>query len=382
MHSRPPPPSSPTCLVQAASWALLACVMKGFAVSVVSPPAAPPPSLTTEQLVTYLAPKLNAARDLRAKIFGCSDPRLALCAPQVETTGMKTRILASLRFAPPLARLQQSRLALPCFPPASTTTAKCESRIPSQARRARALRGDAHLGACRHAHVALDRRQPGVRAARGAQGGGASQGLHRTLLCSLGLGRTLCLSPRLDPRPGHSVLRAFAGGPRCWEQSGSSDGAPEGGRACRDATGAPALRQGSRLAAAGGHPESADRRRQVRWRRTLLPPLLRCTSCCPPLPRPPPHPPRPSYSLLWFFCLSWMHKVLAAGFVCLHLKAQGHISPTTEMQACRTCIDTCIGTPPLPSRPRCSSTISFPSRFRRCRHHVDHHLRTHFPPGG
>ena len=63
--------------------------------------------------------------------------------------------------------------------------------------------------------------------------------------------------------------------------------------------------------------------------------LLRCTPCCTPLPRPPhpPHPPRPSYSLLWFFCLSWMHKVLAAGFVCLHLKAQGHISPTTEMQA-------------------------------------------------
>jgi hypothetical protein len=78
-------------LEQAASWALLACVMKGFAVSVVSPPAAPPSSLTAEQLVTYLAPKLNAARDLRAKIFGCSDPRLALCAPQVETTGMKRR---------------------------------------------------------------------------------------------------------------------------------------------------------------------------------------------------------------------------------------------------------------------------------------------------
>ena len=82
----------------------------------------------------------------------------------------------------------------------------------------------------------------------------------------------------------------------------------------------------------------------------------------PPFAAPPPHPPRPSYSLLWFFCLSWMHKVLAAGFVCLHLKAQGHISPTTEMQAYRTCIDTCIVTPPLPSRSRCSSTISFPSR--------------------
>lgn len=59
--------------------------MKGFAVSVISPPAAPPQSLTAEQLATYLAPKLNAARELRAKIFGCSDPRLALCARQVET---------------------------------------------------------------------------------------------------------------------------------------------------------------------------------------------------------------------------------------------------------------------------------------------------------
>ena len=89
--SRLPSLAHPPCLEQAASWALLACVMKGFAVSVVSPPAAPPSSLTAEQLVTYLAPKLNAARDLRAKIFGCSDPRLALCAPQVETTGMKRR---------------------------------------------------------------------------------------------------------------------------------------------------------------------------------------------------------------------------------------------------------------------------------------------------
>ena len=60
--------------------------------------------------------------------------------------------------------------------------------------------------------------------------------------------------------------------------------------------------------------------------------------------------------MLWFFCLSWMHKVLVAGFVCLHLKAQGHISPSTEMQAYRTCIGTCIVTPPLPSR------SIFPSR--------------------
>tara|TARA_B100000780_G_C20817083_1_gene324622 strand:+ start:210 stop:458 length:249 start_codon:yes stop_codon:yes gene_type:complete len=78
--------------------------MKGFAVSVVSPPAAPPPSLTAEELVTYLAPKLNAARDLRAKIFSCSDPRLALCAPQVETTGMKTMVLALLHRSPACSR--------------------------------------------------------------------------------------------------------------------------------------------------------------------------------------------------------------------------------------------------------------------------------------
>ena len=168
--------------------------MKGFAVSVVSPPAAPPPSLTAEELVTYLAPKLNAARDLRAKIFGCSDPRLALCAPQVNDRQRRNMALASLRFAslcpaarPPAAgppsdgRAESARRPHPCFLPSSTTTAECESSIPSQARRARALRGDAHLGAYRHAHVALDRRQPGICAARGAQGGGASQGLHRTL---------------------------------------------------------------------------------------------------------------------------------------------------------------------------------------------------------
>ena len=168
--------------------------MKGFAVSVVSPPAAPPPSLTAEELVTYLAPKLNAARDLRAKIFGCSDPRLALCAPQVNDRTGRDVTWPSLRFAslcpaarPPAAgppsdgRAESARRPHPCFLPSSTTTAECESSIPSQARRARALRGDAHLGAYRHAHVALDRCQPGVCAARGAQGGGASQGLHRTL---------------------------------------------------------------------------------------------------------------------------------------------------------------------------------------------------------
>ena len=97
------PEPTPPVLEQAASWALLACVMKGFAVSVVSPPAAPPPSLTAEQLAAYLAPKLNAARELRAKIFGCSDPRLALCARQVETTGtMRSNSL-------PLAGPQQSQ---------------------------------------------------------------------------------------------------------------------------------------------------------------------------------------------------------------------------------------------------------------------------------
>ena len=92
--------------------------MKGFAVSVVSPRAAPPPSLTAEQLVTYLAPKLNAARDLRAKIFGCSDPRLALCAPQVETTGMQRRnmVLALLRRSP-CSRAAWPYLASPQPPP-------------------------------------------------------------------------------------------------------------------------------------------------------------------------------------------------------------------------------------------------------------------------
>ena len=87
-----------------------------------------------------------------------------------------------------------------------------------------------------------------------------------------------------------------------------------------------------------------------------LPSLLRCSPCCVALPplRPPTHPPRtlrarPLRSLLWFFCLSWVHKVLMTGFICLHLKAQGHISPTTEMQAR---IGACIGTLPLALRSR------------------------------
>ena len=54
--------------------------------------------------------------------------------------------------------------------------------------------------------------------------------------CSFTLGQTLGLDPR------NSVLRASAGGPRCREQCGGSDGATEGGRARGDAAGAPALR--------------------------------------------------------------------------------------------------------------------------------------------
>ena len=113
---------------QAASWALLACVMKGFAVSVVSPPAAPPPSLTAEQLATYLAPKLNAARELRAKIFGCSDPRLALCARQVETAGTMRSSSPALSLAGPQqsqpgkGRVERSRRPHPCSLPAPATS--------------------------------------------------------------------------------------------------------------------------------------------------------------------------------------------------------------------------------------------------------------------
>ena len=90
-----------------------------------------------------------------------------------------------------------------------------------------------------------------------------------------------------------------------------------------------------------------------------------------PIPLPPPTPrtlrARPLRSLLWFFCLSWVHKVLMTGFICLHLKAQGHISPTTEMQArivtcIGACIGACIGTPPYDRDPN-SSRLS-PSRPR------------------
>ena len=69
--------------LNAASWTLLACVMKGFALSVVSPPKPAPTPLTPEQLAAYAAPAaaaLNSARDLGARVFRCTDPRLALRA--------------------------------------------------------------------------------------------------------------------------------------------------------------------------------------------------------------------------------------------------------------------------------------------------------------
>ena len=119
----PPPLLRPPRLEQAASWALLACVMKGFAVSVVSPPTAPPPHLTAQQLSTYFVPILNAALGLRAKIFNCTDPRLALCAPQVESVPHGRDVTrAWLRSAPALARLQHPRPAArrPILSPAPT----------------------------------------------------------------------------------------------------------------------------------------------------------------------------------------------------------------------------------------------------------------------
>ena len=102
---------------------------------------------------------------------------------------------------------------------------------------------------------------------------------------------------------------------------------------------------------------------------------FRCVALLPspsaaPAPRFPHRPcPRPSpRSLLWFFCLSWMHKVLAAGFVCLHLKAQGHISSTTEMQARRTCLGTCNADrdADAPQVPPTSPPLSPPSPRASC----------------
>lgn len=37
-------------------------------------------------------------------------------------------------------------------------------------------------------------------------------------------------------------------------------------------------------------------------------------------------------ALLWFVCFSWFNKALSLAFVCLHLKAQGAITPKTEAQ--------------------------------------------------
>ena len=221
--------------------------MKGFAVSVVSPRAAPPPSLTAEQLVTYLAPKLNAARDLRAKIFGCSDPRLALCAPQVETTGMQRRNMAlacfaSLRSALQLARLQQGHLATgrprvlvgpilasPHPPPPLLSV----SRQSRRRRAALALYAATLISARIGTPTLLWTAANLVFALPAALKAGALPKVCTAPWVSVQLGYRLdpllCLSPRLDPRPGDSVFRAFAGGPRCREQSGGSDGAPEGG---------------------------------------------------------------------------------------------------------------------------------------------------------
>ena len=120
--------------------------------------------------------------------------------------------------------------------------------------------------------------------------------------CSFTLGQTLGLDPR------NSVLRASAGGPRCREQCGGSDGATEGGRARGDAAGAPALRQGPRLAAAGGHSQSSDHRRKVRRRRALLPLPLCCTpsfTLCRPRPAfPTPSMPSPLPAQLALVLLS------------------------------------------------------------------------------
>ena len=214
-----PEPIHPA-LEQAASWALLACVMKGFAVSVVSPPAAPPPSLTAEQLAAYLAPKLNAARELRAKIFGCSDPRLALCARQVETTGTMRSNSPAARWptAEPLARGGPSDLAGPILaplqppPPASlvrVVTPVAGALRSRSTRRRSSRRVSARprwFGPPPTWRLRCPRLSRRARFPRSAQCPALQPGSGRTLFC---------LSPRPEPRlVAHSVPRSLTGGPR------------------------------------------------------------------------------------------------------------------------------------------------------------------------
>jgi len=196
--------------LNAASWALLACVMKGFAVSVVSPPVAPPPNqFTAEQLAAYLAPKLEAARGLRAKIFGCTDPRLALRA----ALALYAATIVSSRVGTPTLLWTAANLAF-AMPAAikAGTLPKVAQAVSSRAQTLMA-----------HQKVA-------------------------------------------------EAVQSLRAHPHC------------------------------------------DRARG--WLRQATTPKAQIVGG----------------SLLWFFCLSWMHKALVASFVCLHLKAQGHISPTTEMQ--------------------------------------------------
>lgn len=73
-------------LTNAAAWALLGCIMKGFAVSVVSPSPAPPAPLSAEQLQPYFAQlvsAINTARSTFSHVFNCTDARLALRAALV-----------------------------------------------------------------------------------------------------------------------------------------------------------------------------------------------------------------------------------------------------------------------------------------------------------
>lgn len=73
-------------LTNLAAWTLLGGVMKGFAVSVVSPSPAPPAPLSAEQLqpyVTQLVSAVNTARSTFSHVFNCTDPRLALRAALV-----------------------------------------------------------------------------------------------------------------------------------------------------------------------------------------------------------------------------------------------------------------------------------------------------------